>query len=269
MVYYNSLNTNGVTIDGMPDTNTPGAITWEMVTGQQGTLITIGSVLTDITPFAYASYYSDDSTPAVTQCTGDPYEYGTSGMFIVQTIPSTDAVAGGTNHLRVARVDYYDAPGQTVAAAALRQSQATTPLQVSAATFQGDSDCDGMADAWELAYLGNLNSDGTADTDGDSVCDRAEYIAGTNPMNSASAPTLSIALSGGQSAISFTVLAPEGPGYAGLTRYYTLETSADLSSGNWGGIPGYTDLIGNNQVVTYPPPLDPTPRFYRTRIELR
>jgi hypothetical protein len=240
-----------------------------MATGAQGTLITVGSVLTDITPFAYTSYYSDDSTPAVTQCTGDPYEYGTSGMFIIQTIPSTDPVAGGTNHLRVVRVDYYDAPSQTVATAALRQLQATTPLQVSVATYQGDADCDGMADAWELACVGNLSSDGTTDMDLDGVTDRSEYIAGTNPTNSASAPTLSIALSGGQPAISFTALAAEGPGYAGLTRYYTLETSAELTSGVWDGVTGYTNLLGDNQVVTYPPPLDPAQRFYRTRIELR
>ena len=269
MLYYNSLNTSGVTIDGAPDTVTSGPITWEMATGAQGTLITVGSVLTDITPFAYTSYYSDDSTPSVTQCTGDPYEYGTSGMFIIQTIPSTDPVAGGTNHLRVVRVDYYDAPSQTVATAALRQLQATTPLQVSVATYQGDADCDGMADAWELACVGNLSSDGTTDMDLDGVTDRSEYIAGTNPTNSASAPTLSIALSGGQPAISFTALAAEGPGYAGLTRYYTLETSAELTSGVWDGVTGYTNLLGDNQVVTYPPPLDPVQRFFRTRIELR
>jgi hypothetical protein len=269
MVYFNSLNTNGVTIDGVPDTVTNGPITWEMVTGAQGTVITVSSVLTDITPFTYTSYYSDDSTPTVTQCTGDAFEYGTSGIWITNAIPGTDPLLGYANYLTAVRVDYYDAPGQTVATAALRGLQAVTPLQVSVAAFQGDADCDGMADAWELSYFGNLNSDGTTDTDGDGVSDRSEYIAGTNPTNSASAPRLSIALSGGQPAISFTALAAEGPGYTGLTRYYTLETSTDLTSGNWSGVSGYTNLVGNNQVVTYPPLLDPTPRYSRTRIELR
>ena len=269
MAYFNSLNTNGVTIDGTNDNVTPGPITWEMVTGAQGTVITVSSVLTDITPFTYTSYYSDTNRPIVTQCTGDAFEYGTSGIWITNAIPSTDPRVGGTNHLTAMRVDYYDAPGQSVATAALRGLQAVTPLQVSVATFQGDADCDGMADAWELYYLGNLNSDGTTDTDGDGVSDRAEYIAGTNPTNNASAPRLSIALSGGQPAISFTALRAEGIGYTGLTRYYTLETSADLTAGNWGGVSGYTKLVGDNQVVTYPPPLDPTPRYYRTRIELR
>ena len=91
----------------------------------------------------------------------------------------------------------------------------------------------------------------------------------SNPTNSASAPKLSITLSGGQPAISFTALRAEGPGYTGLARYYALEASTELTSGNWGGVSGYTNVLGNNQVVTYPPPLDPEPRFYRTRIELR
>jgi len=59
MTYFNNLNTNGVSVDGLPDTVTTGAIAWEMVTGAQGTLITIGNIVTDITPFAYTSYYSD------------------------------------------------------------------------------------------------------------------------------------------------------------------------------------------------------------------
>ena len=80
---------------------------------------------------------------------------------------------------------------------------------------------------------------------------------------------LSIALSGGQPAISFTALAAHGPGYAGLSRYYSLETRADLASGDWVGIAGYTNLLGAGQLVSYPALMDITHRFYRTRIELR
>jgi len=134
----------------VPDTVTNGPITWEMVTGLQGTVITISSVLTDITPFTYTSYYSDTTTPSVTQCTGDAWEYGTSGIWITNGIPGTDPLLGYANHLTAVRVDYYDAPGQTVATAALRGLQAVTPLQVSVATYQGDADCDGMADAWSF-----------------------------------------------------------------------------------------------------------------------
>jgi len=269
MVYFNSLNTNGVTINGVPDTVTNGAITWEMATGAQGSVITVSSVLTDITPFSYTSYYSDDSTPSVTQCTGDAFEYGTSGIWINQAIPNTDPLRGAANHLTVTRIDYYDAPGQTVATAALRRQQALMPLQVAATDFSGDADCDGMADAWELAYFGNLNSGAATDTDGDGVADRAEYVAGTNPTNSASLPDLSIALSDGQPVISFTALRADGPGYAGLNRYYTLEGRAGLASGNWESIPDFIAILGTNQSVNFPVTASGVAQFYRMRIELR
>ncbi len=269
MVYCNSLNTGGVTVDGTNDAVTAGPITWEMVTGAQGTLITVESVLTDITPFAYTSYYSDNRKPTVTQCTGDPYEFGTSGIWINQTLPSTDPLLGGTNHLTATRVDYYDAPGQTVATAQLRQLQASNPLQATVAAFQGDSDRDGMADAWEVYYFGTLGQDGTGDADQDGLSDLAEYIAGTNPTNSASASLLSIVQPGGQPVISFTALAAQGVGYAGLSRYYSLETKSDLGAGGWADVAGYTELLATNQVVTYPMPTDAPLRFYRMRVELR
>jgi hypothetical protein len=269
MVYYDNLNTGGVTIDGMNDAITPGPITWEMVTGPQGTLITVSSLLTDITPFAYTSYYSDNRKPVVTQCTGDAYEFGTSGPWIDQTIPTTDPLHSSTNHLTAVRVDYYDAPGQAVGTAQLRQLQASNPLHVSVAVFQGDSDCDGMADAWELFYFGSLARDGTGNADQDGVLDLGEYIAGTNPTNSASLPLLAIALSGGQPAVSFTALGAQGVGYTGLSRYYSLETKTNLAPGNWMGVAGYTNLLATNQVVNYPVPTDAPVRFYRMRIELR
>ncbi len=44
-----------------------------------------------------------------------------------------------------------------------------------------DSDHDGIPDAWEMMYFGNLNSSGTNDPDGDGATNIAEYMAGTNP----------------------------------------------------------------------------------------
>ena len=45
----------------------------------------------------------------------------------------------------------------------------------------GDSDGDGMADDWEVAYFGGLARDGTGDFDDDGQSDLAEFRAGTNP----------------------------------------------------------------------------------------
>jgi hypothetical protein len=51
-----------------------------------------------------------------------------------------------------------------------------------------DSDRDGLADSWELAYFGNLTSQGSSgDADGDGLSNLDEFGLGTNPTNSASA----------------------------------------------------------------------------------
>ncbi len=45
-----------------------------------------------------------------------------------------------------------------------------------------DSDSDGLSDAWETAFLGNLASDGTSDNDGDTLPNSLEFSSGRNPM---------------------------------------------------------------------------------------
>jgi len=59
------------------------------------------SILNDLDadfPTTVTSYYLDDSTPAVTQCTGDAAAYGSSGSYITSAIPNTGPriVAAGT-----------------------------------------------------------------------------------------------------------------------------------------------------------------------------
>ena len=89
VMYYDDLNTAGVTVDGSPDSVALGAIHWEMVSGAQGSLFMASLLSTNIAGFTYTSYYLDDSTPDVTQCTGDAFAYGSSGVRVNQTIPCT------------------------------------------------------------------------------------------------------------------------------------------------------------------------------------
>jgi len=50
-----------------------------------------------------------------------------------------------------------------------------------------DADVDGLRDAWELDYFGDLSTtDGSGNQDGDGFIDREEAYAGTNPTNPAS-----------------------------------------------------------------------------------
>jgi hypothetical protein len=135
MTYYNDLNVAGATVDGVPDAILAGPLAWEMVTGAQGTLVMTYTVETDIPAFAYTSYYSDDSTPSTTQCTGDAFQYGASGFQVDQSIPNTDPAVGAANVFQSTRAIAYEAPGQTVAHAAARAQELTHPLAASASPY--------------------------------------------------------------------------------------------------------------------------------------
>ncbi len=172
MTYYNSLNTGGVTIDGVPETPAAGAITWEAVNGPQGAVVQAGTVTTDIPGFSYTSYYLDDVTPdlsAEAQCTGDAFAYGSSGVYVNNSVPNTDPVVGAANTLNTTRFMYFKAPyasgAAAVAGAAALTQQATTPLTYSLAPFLGggDTDGDGIVDANDncpaIANAGQENAD--------------------------------------------------------------------------------------------------------------
>jgi hypothetical protein len=138
MTYYNDLNTGGVPVDGAPDSVSAGPIQWEMVTGPQGTVVQAGGVATNIANFAYTSYYLDDSTPSVTQCTGDAFAYGSSGVnvnAIPGGIPCTDPALGCTSTLNTTRTMYYLPPGATVSDAQTLSAQAASSLTFVAQSF--------------------------------------------------------------------------------------------------------------------------------------
>jgi hypothetical protein len=173
MTYRNDLNPLGVVVDGSPDAVSPGDIQWEMVTGDQGSVIVAHSVETDIDPFTYTSYYSDDATPSVTQCTGDDFEYAASGLWIDTGIPNTDPSQPTYNILESTRVVYYETPGLAAADAEFRSNQATTPLTLVTASLPEpacsdgiDNDEDGLID-WDGGAAWN---DGTPITDPDPQC---------------------------------------------------------------------------------------------------
>lgn len=135
MTYYNDFNLGGVTIDGVPDTPALGPIHWEMVTGAQGSLVMAGAISTNIPSFGYTSYYLDSTAPPVTQCTGDAFAYGSSGVYVNQSVPCTDPGLSCTTYLNTVRTMYYGPPGETVAAAQTLSAQATAPLTFTASAW--------------------------------------------------------------------------------------------------------------------------------------
>ncbi|MCF7734008.1 MAG: hypothetical protein K9N23_20150, partial [Akkermansiaceae bacterium] len=58
----------------------------------------------------------------------------------------------------------------------------TTNRTCVATLLSGDSDGDGLPDAWEQAYFGTLANDATADPDGDGLTLAQESAGGTNPL---------------------------------------------------------------------------------------
>ncbi len=128
MTYRNSLNAAGVTIDGNPDSVVAGQPTWEQVTGAQGTVTQVGTLSASFAT-TLTNYYLDDSTPPITQCTGDGYAYGQSGLYITSALPCTDPSQGCADSLTTTRTIYYDAPGGTAATAALYSAGVVYGLQ--------------------------------------------------------------------------------------------------------------------------------------------
>ena len=57
-------------------------------------------------------------------------------------------------------------------------------VTVSVLAAPADSDGDGLDDAWEVGFFGNLDSDGDADPDSDGADNASEFLLNTDPTNS-------------------------------------------------------------------------------------
>jgi hypothetical protein len=135
----------------------------------------------------------------------------------------------------------------------------------------GDLDNDGMDDVWEVVNRLDPSSDSDSlfDLDGDGSTNGSEYILGSNP--GVANPASTLALSSSEAGLTLTFVASQatGTGYAGLTRYYDLQTTADLTDGaSWSGVPGYTGITGAGQTVTATLPLLPGSHFYRLKVRI-
>jgi hypothetical protein len=135
MNYRNNLSAEGIVIDGSPDVAARGALVWEMVTGAQGTLAMTHFVDTDIAALSPTNYHLDNSTPPVTQCTGDAFAYGSSGPWINQAIPNTDPYAGVHYHLETMRVIAYAGPNRDAIFAVACAAEAASPVAFEAAPY--------------------------------------------------------------------------------------------------------------------------------------
>jgi hypothetical protein len=134
MSYVDDQNTAGVPIDGVPDALTENhAATWQMVTGAQGSLVTTGSLQSDIAGLTLSTYYLDQNPANPLPCTGDAAAWGQNGTTVVGpggALPCTDPTLCTTaNTLDSTRTRYFKRPMLPVSDAGSLASQAANPLQ--------------------------------------------------------------------------------------------------------------------------------------------
>ena len=118
-----------------------------------------------------------------------------------------------------------------------------------------DVDGDGIPDLWETTYSfdPDNSADAGLDTDGDSMSNRAEYIAGTNPRDSTSYLKVDQVSANSPSQISFQALS---------NRTYSVQFTDDLNAPAWTTL---ADILArtNNRIETVMDSTPATNRMYR------
>lgn len=118
-----------------------------------------------------------------------------------------------------------------------------------------DADSDELPDDWERRYAETLSIlQGEADTDNDRFSDRAEYIAGTDPLNSGSFPSMDFSTSG--QGLRFQT----APG-----RLYDVLKCNNLISKEWQTL--REDIPGTGSQMIIPNELDDISAYYRFTVQ--
>jgi len=123
-----------------------------------------------------------------------------------------------------------------------------------------DTDSDSLPDSWEIAHFGSLNAPFGApatDADADHLSNRQEFLAGTDPLDAASALRIvSAPREEGGLVIRFTSVAGKG---------YRIERTATLG-GPWNTVVQLVPGTGEPVEVTDTSATQGGPWFYRIRL---
>jgi hypothetical protein len=123
-----------------------------------------------------------------------------------------------------------------------------------------DHDADGMADLWEVAHSLNTNNlaDASLDSDGDTMSNRAEYIAGTNPTNSLSYLKVErLTTDTGHTRLEFLAVS---------NRSYSVLVTTNLGSVPWAKLLDVLPRLTNRVETIFDPAPAAEERFYRLSI---
>lgn len=147
MSYTNELNTTPIIIDGNQDVLNSGLPTWELITGNPGSISILHRVQTDMivpTDGSFVNYYDDNDSNPASDCTGDGEAWSTSGVGIVFGNVCTDPIGGGCGinnanyrELQSQRFIYVDGPNAASNLAADYNTQFNNPIQIEANSCNG------------------------------------------------------------------------------------------------------------------------------------
>jgi hypothetical protein len=145
---YSDAKNTGVVIDGTTDTPAPITYTtgatppplWQMVSGPQGSVVTVRKLDTSITGLNVTTVYQDHnpaSSGSPEQCTGDDVAYGSNGENVTSpsfSVPVTDPTLSATPASFVLhRYRYFEAPNTSTTTAGAIENQALNPIHTSVA----------------------------------------------------------------------------------------------------------------------------------------
>jgi hypothetical protein len=202
-----------------------------------------------------------------------PVQVGPLGGFVPTRQPALGNLAGGDDPF-TGRLDELRVSTKARSAAWIRATYRTVAEHDSFTTYGTvvsggpfvDADGNGLPDAWEVHHFGASGIDEDGHGDADSMDNRSEYVAGTDPTNALSTFRLEVVTSNTFPYLRFYSVHADGPGYEGVNRKYSLECLPDLSpTQQWSGVPGLTNMLGTGQWISYTNLFMETERHYRAR----
>ena len=130
----------------------------------------------------------------------------------------------------------------------------------SASSNPGDVDADGLADAWEITYFGNITAqNGSGDPDADGLTNRMEFFLGSDPTTGAEAMLLPSAQLAGDASQKTLSLEFQRQGIA-REVFHQVQFSQSLQPGSW------TPVAAPAQTITYDPATGD--RTFRTSVDV-
>ena len=206
-----------------------------------------------------------------------PVQAGPLGGFLPTRQPTLGNLAGGDDPF-TGRLDELRVSPKARSAAWIKATYRTVAEHDTFASYGAvvsggpfvDADGNGLPDAWEQHFFGTTGINEEGHGDADLMDNESEYVAGTDPTNSADFFWIGIETGAVNPVFYFPTRVTAGEGYEGIDRFYALEERAIFSTGVWSHLPGADRIpaTGTTFVYSNAVPATNTPRQYRSKVWL-